>query len=133
MVVRVKIVVQVKLLPDAEQASALEATLRTVNEAACWVSAVAFERRVFREYDLRKHAYGELKARGLGAQAAQHVIRKTCHAYATLHANIQAGNLGKARLQAAGEGRVEADRVPAGRRAAVRRPVPVLATRRATV
>jgi hypothetical protein len=50
---------------------------------------------VFREYALRKHAYGELKARGLGAQAAQHVIKKTCHAYATLRANIKAGNLGE--------------------------------------
>ena len=90
-----KTVVQVKLRPDAGQACALEATLRTVNEAACWVSAVAFERRVFREYALRKHAYGELKARGLGAQAAQHVIKKTCHAYAALKANIRAGNLGR--------------------------------------
>ena len=65
-----KIVVQVKLLPDARQAAALEATLRAVNDAANLVSAVAFGRRVFREYDLRKHVYGDLKARGLGAQAA---------------------------------------------------------------
>jgi putative transposase len=90
----VKIVVQVKLLPDAGQASALEITLRTVNDAACQVSAVAFDRRVFREYALRKHVYGDLKDRGLGAQAAQHVIKKTCHAYKSLRANIRAGNLG---------------------------------------
>jgi putative transposase len=56
---------------------------------------VAFDRRVFGEYALRKHVYGGLKDRGLGAQAAQHVIRKTCHAYKTLRANIRAGNLGK--------------------------------------
>ena len=92
----VKIVVQVKLLPDASEAAALEATLRALNDAANIVSAVAFDRRVFREYDLRRHVYGDLKARGLGAQAAQHVIRKTCHAYKTLKANIRAGNLGKA-------------------------------------
>nr|WP_241990100.1 MULTISPECIES: transposase [unclassified Streptomyces] len=48
-----------------------------------------------REYELRKHTYTELKARGLGAQAAQHVIKKTCDAYTTLKANIKAGNLGK--------------------------------------
>jgi hypothetical protein len=48
----VKIVVQVKLLPDASQAPELEATLRAVNDAANMVSAVAFDRRVFREYDL---------------------------------------------------------------------------------
>jgi putative transposase len=95
MVCAVKIVVQVKLLPDVSEASALEATLRAVNEAANLVSAVAFGRRVFREYDLRKQVYGDLKARGLGAQAAQHVIKKTCHAYKTLKANIRAGNLGK--------------------------------------
>ncbi|MEU1783624.1 MULTISPECIES: RNA-guided endonuclease InsQ/TnpB family protein [Streptomyces] len=90
-----KVVTQVKLLPEADQAAALRSTLRTVNEAACWVSDVAFERGVPREYELRKHTYAELKARGLGAQAAQHVIKKTRDAYTTLKANIRAGNLGK--------------------------------------
>ncbi|QDN93782.1 IS200/IS605 family element transposase accessory protein TnpB [Streptomyces sp. RLB3-17] len=82
-------------MPEAEQAAALSVTLHTVNEAANWVSAVAFERGVPREYELRKHTYGELRARGLGAQAAQHVIKKTRDAYTTLKANIKAGNLGK--------------------------------------
>ncbi|PZT82708.1 RNA-guided endonuclease InsQ/TnpB family protein [Streptomyces sp. AC1-42W] len=91
----VKLVTQVKLMPEAGQAAALRSTLRTVNEAACWVSAVAFDHGVPREYELRKHTYTELKARGLGAQAAQHVIKKTCDAYTTLKANIKAGNLGK--------------------------------------
>ncbi|MFD5764807.1 RNA-guided endonuclease InsQ/TnpB family protein [Streptomyces sp. NPDC127049] len=90
-----KIVTQVKLLPEADQAAALRSTLRTVNEAANWVSGVAFERGVPREYELRKHTYAELKSRGLGAQAAQHVIKKTRDAYTTLKANIRAGNLGK--------------------------------------
>jgi IS605 OrfB family transposase len=92
-----KIVVQVLLLPDAGRAAALEPTLPVVNEAADLASAVAFEHRVFREYALRKHIYRDLKDRGLGAQAAQHVIKKTCHAYQTLHANIRAGNLGSPR------------------------------------
>ncbi|MBA4867416.1 transposase, partial [Streptomyces sp. PSKA54] len=44
----------------------------------------------------REHTYAEIKARwGLGAQAAQHVIKKVCDAYATLKANLKAGNLGK--------------------------------------
>ncbi|MFI6944063.1 RNA-guided endonuclease InsQ/TnpB family protein [Streptomyces sp. NPDC050418] len=90
-----KIVAQVKLIPEAEQAAALSATLRTVNDLACWVSEVAFALGVQREYELRKHTYAGLKARGLGAQAAQHVIKKVCDAYTTLHANIRAGNLGK--------------------------------------
>ncbi|WP_221445369.1 RNA-guided endonuclease InsQ/TnpB family protein [Lipingzhangella halophila] len=91
----VKIVVQVKLVPDAVQASALESTLRTVNEAANWVSGVAFEQGVPREYALRRHTYAELKSRGLGAQAAQHVIKRVRDAYTTLRANLRAGNLGR--------------------------------------
>ncbi|MFE5178905.1 hypothetical protein [Streptomyces sp. NPDC056634] len=71
-----KIVVQVKLMPEAEQAAALRSTLRTVNDLACWVSRVAFARGVPREYELRKHTYAHLKAEGLGAQAAQHVIAR---------------------------------------------------------
>ncbi|MFB6675097.1 RNA-guided endonuclease InsQ/TnpB family protein [Streptomyces sp. NPDC056390] len=91
----VKLVTQVKLVPDAVQVSVLERTLRTVNDAANWVSKVAFEHGVPREYELRKHTYAELKARGLGAQAAQHVIKKVRDSYTTLRANIRAGNLGK--------------------------------------
>ncbi|MET7855105.1 transposase [Streptomyces avermitilis] len=90
-----KIVTQVKLMPDAVQASVLERTLRTVNDAANWVAEVAFEHGVPREYELRKHTYAELRARGLGAQAAQHVIKKVRDSYTTLKANIRGGNLGK--------------------------------------
>ncbi len=86
---------QVKLIPEADQASALSATLRMVNDLANWVSDVAFARDVPREYELRKHTYAHLKASGLGAQAAQHVIKKVRDAYTTLHANLKAGNLGK--------------------------------------
>ncbi|MFE5690666.1 RNA-guided endonuclease InsQ/TnpB family protein [Streptomyces sp. NPDC056512] len=90
-----KIVVQVKLMPEAEEAAALRSTLRMVNDLACWVSRVAFARGVPREYELRQHTYAHLKAEGLGAQAAQHVIKKVRDAYTTLHANLRAGNLGK--------------------------------------
>ncbi|MFF4732855.1 RNA-guided endonuclease InsQ/TnpB family protein [Streptomyces mirabilis] len=91
-----KLVVQVKLLPTPVQAAALEATLRACNEAAAWVSETAFERGEFKNFALRKQVYGEVKSRwNLGAQAAQHVIKKTCDAYATLKANLKAGNLGR--------------------------------------
>ncbi|MER6283999.1 RNA-guided endonuclease InsQ/TnpB family protein [Streptomyces sviceus] len=91
-----KIVVQVRLLPTPEQAAALEATLHACNAAASWVSEVAFERGEFRNFPLRTHTYDVVKSRWmLGAQAAQHVIKKTCDAYATLKANLKAGNLGK--------------------------------------
>jgi putative transposase len=96
MVACVKLVVQVKLIPDEAQAAALSETLRAVNEAANWVSAVAFEHFGLqcREIPLRRLCYGELKTRGLRAQVAQHVIKRVCDAYATLRANIRAGNLG---------------------------------------
>ncbi|MGW0593192.1 transposase, partial [Streptosporangium sp. NPDC002607] len=92
----VKLVVQVRLLPTPEQAAALEATLRAANDAATWVSALAHHQRVFRNYHLRKHAYGQIKDNyGLAAQAAQHVIKKVTDAYATLHANLRNGSLGR--------------------------------------
>jgi putative transposase len=92
----VKIVMQVKLLPDAEQASGLVATLSTVNEAVNWVASVAFEHHALKASvrDLRRLCYGELKARGIGAQAAQHVIKRVVDACTALRANIGAGRLG---------------------------------------
>ncbi|WP_460545513.1 RNA-guided endonuclease InsQ/TnpB family protein [Glycomyces halotolerans] len=94
-----KQVVQVKLVPTPEQA--LAATLRAVNEAANWASAVAFAHGVPREYALRQHTYTELKERGLGSQIAQLVIKKTCHAYATITGLVRARRLaGKRAAQA---------------------------------
>ncbi|MFG1944739.1 RNA-guided endonuclease InsQ/TnpB family protein [Nonomuraea sp. NPDC048826] len=91
-----KLVVQVKLLPTPQQAAALEATLHAANRAANLVAALAFQHHCFRTFDLRKHTYDRIKAEfGLAAQAAQHVIKKVCDAYRTLHANLAAGNLGK--------------------------------------
>ncbi|WP_211116563.1 RNA-guided endonuclease InsQ/TnpB family protein [Glycomyces buryatensis] len=88
-----KQVIQVKLVPTPEQAQALAATLRAVNEAANWTAAVSFKHGLLREYALRQHTYAELKDRGIGSQMAQLVIKKTCHAYATIAALIKAGRL----------------------------------------
>ncbi|MER6073709.1 transposase [Streptomyces sp. NPDC001817] len=91
-----KLVVQVKLLPTPEQAAALEATLHACNDAANWASKVAFEKDVKRNFALHEHTYAVIKARwNLGAEAAQHVIKKVCDAYTTLKANLRAGNLGR--------------------------------------
>ncbi|MEV0404936.1 transposase [Actinoallomurus sp. NPDC050550] len=89
-----KLVVQVKLLPSPEQAEALAATLPLCNAAANEVSAVAFEEGVFARQRLQKLVYADVKARGLSAQPALHVIRKVADAYTTLHAQIEAGLLG---------------------------------------
>ena len=51
-----KLVVQVKLLPTPEQAAALEVSLRACNEAATWVSRVAFETDTKRNFALRELA-----------------------------------------------------------------------------
>src|SRR5258708_5270059 len=109
---RMKIVVQVKLMPDAVQAPVLGATLHTVNDRANWVSEVAFACGVPREYELRKHTYAELKAAGLGAQAAQHTIKMVCGAYITLRADLRAGEPRQAGRQAAAESRVQAGCLP---------------------
>ncbi len=94
----VKIVTQVKLIPDAVQAPAFARTLPAINDAANWVSTVSFEHFNLKgsERELRKWCYGELKARGFGAQAAQHIIKRVADAYTTLRANIKTGNLGPA-------------------------------------
>ncbi|MER6980215.1 hypothetical protein ABT317_25400 [Streptomyces carpinensis] len=82
------------------------------------MSQIAFDRGVPREYELRKHTYAELKARDLGAQAAQHVIKKVRDAYTALHANIKAGNLGQPRSKR----RVEAESKPITFRAGAAQP-----------
>ncbi|MER6130474.1 transposase [Streptomyces sp. NPDC001815] len=90
-----KLVVQVKLLPTSEQASALAATLRACNDAANWLSAEAFTHGVTSRGGLQTLSYAALRARELSAQPALHVLRKVADAYAALKANVQAGNVGK--------------------------------------
>ncbi|MEU6613640.1 RNA-guided endonuclease InsQ/TnpB family protein [Streptomyces parvus] len=91
-----KLVVRVKLLPTPLQAAALEATLHACNGAATWAAQVALERDARRPLGLRKHAYAEIRERwGLGAQAAQHAIKKACDAYTTLKANLRGGRYGR--------------------------------------
>jgi putative transposase len=90
----VKLVVPVRLYPDAAQDAALRDTLTLCNEAARLVSAQAFEMRVTSRQPLQRLVYGDLKEMGLSAQPAIHVARKVSGAYATLKANIRAGNLG---------------------------------------
>jgi IS605 OrfB family transposase len=91
----VKLVVRIKLLPTPEQALALEVTLRTCNEAANQLSCWAFGQKVISRAGLQALAYAELRAEGLSAQPALHVIRKVADAYATLRANVRAGYLSR--------------------------------------
>ena len=91
----VKQVVKVRILPTGNQAAALQATLRTCNEAASWLSTVMRAERVHRKHEVQKRFYTDLKGRfGLSAQPAIRVIGKVADAYTTLRANIEAGNYG---------------------------------------
>ena len=83
------------MLPTEEQAAALEATLHACNGAASWLSTVMHADRVRGKYDAQKRFYTTLKQHfGLSAQPAIRVIGKVADAYATLRANIDAGNYG---------------------------------------
>jgi IS605 OrfB family transposase len=95
MVIVVKQVVKVRLLPTPEQAAALQATLHACNSAALWLSGQMHLSGVFRKFETQKHFYPELRKKfGLAAQPAIRVIGKTVDAYATLRANLKAGNYG---------------------------------------
>ena len=95
MVVPVKLVVQVQLLPDAAGRAALADTLALCNRAADHASRLAFQAGVTGRQAVQRLVYGDLKGMGLSAQPAIHVARKVAGAYATLKANIKAGNLGQ--------------------------------------
>lgn len=58
----VKLVVQVKLLPTPEQASALQTTLHACNRAATYASQVTFAQNLKDRNGLQKEVYADLKA-----------------------------------------------------------------------
>ena len=95
-----KLIVQVKLTPDAATEAALSATLTACNKAANLVSAMAHTHRNERgptpsNYDLRKLCYRQVREMAPGSQAAQHVIKKVADAYPVLRANLKARNYGR--------------------------------------
>ncbi|WP_460746838.1 RNA-guided endonuclease InsQ/TnpB family protein [Nocardiopsis oceani] len=90
-----KIVVQVKLLPDAAQEAALWDTLKLCNQAANHASRRAHRSGVKAKAPLQRLVYDELKVMGLSAQPTIHCVRKVAGAYASLKANLKAGNYGR--------------------------------------
>ncbi|MFD1050201.1 hypothetical protein ACFQ1S_34110 [Kibdelosporangium lantanae] len=90
-----KQVVQVRLLPTPEQASALSHTLHVCNAAASWLSEQMHTNRVLRKFEVQKLFYAATRERfNLAAQPVIRVISKVVDAYATLRANMLAGNYG---------------------------------------
>lgn len=91
----VKRVIKVRMLPSKDQAVAMDATLRTCNEAASWLSAAMHADRIRGKHNVQKRFYIAMKERfGLSAQPTIRVIGKVADAYAALRANIEAGNYG---------------------------------------
>jgi IS605 OrfB family transposase len=77
-----KLVAALKMLPTREQAVVLRATLARCNEACTWLADIGFGRETFRQYDLHKLAYIDLRERfGLTAQAAVRSIAKVADAF----------------------------------------------------
>lgn len=77
-----KLVAAIKLLPSSEKAEALRTTLWRCNEAATWLAATGFAAGNFRQFDLQKIAYYDLRNRfGLTAQAAVRTIAKVADAF----------------------------------------------------
>ena len=79
-----KLIAQVKLQPTKQQTDALQRTMVAANRAANFLSALAWDTKQFRQYDLHHAAYYALRAQfGLSAQAAVRVISKVADAYKT--------------------------------------------------
>lgn len=77
-----RLIVPVKLLPTEEQHGALVDTLTTTNEACNYISQHAWDKRTFRQYDLHKAIYYEVRERfSLSAQMTVRAIAKVADAY----------------------------------------------------
>ena len=77
-----KLTAQVKLLPTPEQAQALKETLVRANAACNWISAYAWEHRVFGQFSLHGVVYYQVKEQfGLTAQMAIRCEGKVADAY----------------------------------------------------
>lgn len=77
-----KLVANLKLVPDAAQSKALRDTLITANAACNAISKTAFETHTFGQFALHKPTYHETKRRfGLNAQMVVRCIAKVADAY----------------------------------------------------
>lgn len=77
-----KLTAQIKLNPTPEQAHALRRTLEAANAACDAISRAAWQSRTFRQFDLHKLCYQDIRAAyGLGAQIAVRCVAKVADAY----------------------------------------------------
>jgi putative transposase len=77
-----KLVAAIKLMPSETDVSALRITLERCNDASSWLAQLGFENGTFRQFDLHRLAYSDLRRRfDLTAQAAVRVIAKVADAF----------------------------------------------------
>lgn len=73
---------KVKLMPNPEQAEMLKRTLEVANTACNYISEWAWDSRVFRQYNLHKQVYYQVRERfGLSSQMTVRCISKVADAY----------------------------------------------------
>lgn len=81
-----KLIAQVKLDSTPEQTDALKRTLETANAAANYASDYAWANKVFRQFDLHRALYYDLRERfALSAQVTVRVLGKVADAYKLDH------------------------------------------------
>jgi IS605 OrfB family transposase len=77
-----KLTLQIKLVPTAEQHTALRETLRAFNAAASYAARVGFDAHVFSQQAIHVRCYRELRDRfGLSSQMAVRAIGKTVETF----------------------------------------------------
>ena len=77
-----KLVANLKLQPTPQQAESLKQTLERCNAACNWISAQAWEKETFRQFDLHKLLYQQVRQHfDLAAQMAVRCIAKVADAY----------------------------------------------------
>lgn len=78
-----KLTIQLQLLPTAEQAATLLATMRCFNEAATFAARLAFDAGVFSQPSVHRLAYFAIRQKfNLGAQLAVRAIGKAVECFA---------------------------------------------------
>lgn len=77
-----KLTLQIRLLPTDEQAVRLKKTFSVFNEACNTISQIAWERHVFKQFNLHKEVYYPIKETShLSAQLVVRAISKVADAY----------------------------------------------------
>jgi putative transposase len=80
--VRMKLTLQLQVLPDTEQRTVLLTTMERFNEAATFAARTGFDAGVFSQPSIHKLVYREIRERfGLSAQMAVRAIGKAVEAF----------------------------------------------------